>query len=925
MILLKANDQLKRVFLSLIKTLGVNVIWNHIFVITNNTLILPGKVRSLFFNYDTKQLYTNLIDLTIEESQITEIINDELLVNTLNMTLYAFGKWGTINGLKVEKDYSQLNQLFKSILKEVHIEPSFRDDNFRFYKNKILISYEDVIHDILTLSEPISDSSEKEASSDVSFPSNQDTTESENTSEQTIGNRWKSPTLDEDLDDEYKLGLWHNMKWVKRTLSFAKTEHIEDKNTTRLGNSFYPVDYLCPSCKEKLFISLYPVGREFPIETEEGKVYLARAYTCNHCNCFYTPRPDKLLQEGDIYILEFEEDRIAYEDYLELLGNAGERCANYKFNEFEAQHNRRNEKTPETLEELFQHIDTASEEELNSLEEKMISGFYPKTAVEVYYPKLVKKRLQKNAVQHTNKPFAKEKPNKTKKEKLTQKTETPQKSSRAINLHQDFSKKTPDELKYLLSELEGGDEETSSAIQEIKNQLNNKLKEKYDAHIAVVTRMSPKQLTDLKSKIESEQTLPDSEKEPYLKEINKILFEEKEKSLKQKAEACKGKSYHEIERVVHEINESDVPQSVKQPLLEFLTKQKKITGEKEVEYLISTLPPQLNKKQFEQFLSKLHQYKDVDITPYEKQLEQRRSLVEQQEINSFIARANKNNRDSLFQLYNDLKEQGFSKKNLQPFLDKIHNKIYEMDQIAIQKICPSITDMTFEEGLEAIKKIENGVFLPELKINALEMLDKRLTKLKADECDQLVRKLKREMNPYIKDNPKFHFYEARKAMRGDLEDEEKAFFDKVLNGYASAHGQYEYPVFVSDSSRFSNGKEGFVLTPDHIFYNSLFHSGIIPILEIDTIEEKTGLINKGIFVEKINGERIKLPLSLPSKEWKWFSKVLGDFIDYLQEKPQSRNISYLAKEKHEKKCCYRCGYIYTDGDICPKCGSKANQ
>lgn len=32
--------------------------------------------------------------------------------DVLNVVLYAFGKWGNIKGLRVDKDYVQLNRLF---------------------------------------------------------------------------------------------------------------------------------------------------------------------------------------------------------------------------------------------------------------------------------------------------------------------------------------------------------------------------------------------------------------------------------------------------------------------------------------------------------------------------------------------------------------------------------------------------------------------------------------------------------------------------------------------------------------------------------------------------------------------------------------------------------------------------------------------
>lgn len=943
MILLRANPELKKVFLSLIKTLGTNVVWNHIFVATTNTLILPGKVRSLFFNYDTKQIYTNLIDLEIDESKIVEIINDEMLVNTLNMTLYVFGKWGAINGLRVEKDYAQLNRLFSHILEDIKVEPSFRDDNFRFYKNKILISYEDVIQEILNYCNP-EQSSESVLPTDEENKNKQENKEKD--VEQPSGSRWKSP-VDEDNndDDEYKLGLWHNMKWITKPMPFVKTERTEKEANSRLGHSFYPVDYKCPSCGNKLYISLFPVNKEFPIETDEGKVYLARAYTCNTCNCFYTPRPDKLLEEGDIYSLEFDEDRTAYEDYLELLGNAGERCANYKFNEYEAQHNKNKEiPPPKTLDEICTDLDSIPAEELKKLEDKIFSGFYPETAAEKFYPSISKEKKRKNAIKEkknllqssAKKSVGKEKKgkedNSIKQEtaKTSQKTASSSHKSKGIH-SQDFSAKTADELKdilYKFSDQNDVSEETAEALNTVKKELAKKLREKYDAHMTVVERMSPKQLKDLKLRIESEQAMDTEEKNPYLEQINKILYHNQKKTLEEKAAACTGKSYHEINRVIDEIKglkDTDVPPTVKKPILDTLYEQRKKSGEKEVEYLMSTLPPQLNKRQFEQFMDKLHKYEDVDISPYEKQLEQRRGLVEQQEINSFIARSNKKDRDSLYQLYKDLKEQGFSEKNVQPYLDKIHNKIFALDQEAIQKLLPSAIDMTFEEGLKAMEKIKNGVFLPEIKVDALEMLDKRLTKLKADESEQLARKLKKDMTPHIKDLSRFHFYEARKAIRGDMEEEEAAIFDKALNNYASERNPYEYPIMLSDTSRSSNGKDGFVLTPDHIFYKSLLHNGIVSVMDIDTVEEKNGLINKGVFAEKDTGDKVKLPISLSSKEWKGFAKVMNDFINYLQEKPESRSVSYLAKEKHEKKCCIRCGHVYTDGNVCPKCGSKNNK
>ena len=132
MIFLKANTELKHIFEQLIQTMEVPVKWDDLFVVLNNFLILPGEVRSLVFNFDNRKVNTNVIEIPIVEEAIQEVDKNVLVTNVLNMILYAFGKWGTIKGIKVEKDYAQLNALFTEILKEIKVEPGYRNDNFRF-------------------------------------------------------------------------------------------------------------------------------------------------------------------------------------------------------------------------------------------------------------------------------------------------------------------------------------------------------------------------------------------------------------------------------------------------------------------------------------------------------------------------------------------------------------------------------------------------------------------------------------------------------------------------------------------------------------------------------------------------------------------------------------------------------------------------
>ena len=59
-------------------------------------------------------------------------------------------------------------------------------------------------------------------------------------------------------------------------------------------------------------------------------------------------------------------------------------------------------------------------------------------------------------------------------------------------------------------------------------------------------------------------------------------------------------------------------------------------------------------------------------------------------------------------------------------------------------------------------------------------------------------------------------------------------------------------------------------------------------------------------------------------ELKELAACLQEYIRYLQEKPRSRDISYMASDKHKVICCFRCGFYYESLPACPRCGSREN-
>ena len=139
MILLRANTELHQTFERLIEAMKVPVKWNGIFVVIDNYMILQGEVRSLFFHFDTRNVATNIIDIPVKEDEIGEVGTNMRVQNAINLILYAFGKWGTIKGVRVDKSFEQLNTLFTDIMKEMQVEPEYTPSYLRFYRSGMRI------------------------------------------------------------------------------------------------------------------------------------------------------------------------------------------------------------------------------------------------------------------------------------------------------------------------------------------------------------------------------------------------------------------------------------------------------------------------------------------------------------------------------------------------------------------------------------------------------------------------------------------------------------------------------------------------------------------------------------------------------------------------------------------------------------------
>ena len=391
--------------------------------------------------------------------------------------------------------------------------------------------------------------------------------------------------------------------------------------------------------------------------------------------------------------------------------------------------------------------------------------------------------------------------------------------------------------------------------------------------------------------------------------------------------AAKNKSYAELKKAYHTILEKNCPQSVKDSVTENVKDWMQKRGEKELQVLAEHFPQQYQKKVYQQFRQKFEEYNDIDNTKYMKQLEEKRDMAEQSALKAFVnqQKIRPGDRKKLLSLAEAIRPMEYEEKNKQIIIDQLKDRVKDIDRKAIEQICPDIFEMSFDEGKEAYQRIATGDFLPELKTDMLGRIRKRLEAMKKDECRSLVNKMIRDTGISEQTMEGFYPYDIRRMSNEACEDIDAIIANNALNTYAGGEA-FEYPLLIFDSTKGENGKKGFVLTPDHVYYNGSMMAGTVKVRNIKEFYAESGLFHKGIYIRTMNNGEMKITGNYKADKEKMehFLAKLNRFIQYLQEKPESRSVEYLAEEKHPVKCCYRCGYVYEGGNICPKCGSRNN-
>ena len=456
-----------------------------------------------------------------------------------------------------------------------------------------------------------------------------------------------------DWEKKYQLGLWHKIVWKSYETGISKKKlSAKERAAGRIGNDFYITGYQCPECKKPMYMVVYPKNKEFHIDTNEGRVILARAYTCMDCHRFYTPKPYKLLMEGSIYMMDFEDDNTAYEDYQELLGADGQRISNSRFNRYESsapQSDFENE-ADDRLEELYNNMPEMSVEEIFDIADMLDSEFYPQSRREAIEEQVDKaaadKGMDRNVPpEKAGRSTGKKCRRKTKNEKAQRKksgSESAQGRSDEKEPSARYSTQNPQEQwdsgqvkdrTFTDSQTapQDGTNRPDRAADDYVTSQNEGAQSKATAGQSTVTAgtRTQKQGTLVQPQTggaDRPQTHAASEEEAAVsqKEVLSIAL------------AAKNKSYAELKKAYHTVLEKDCPQSVKDSVAENIKDWMQKRGEKELQVLAEHFPQQYQKKVYQQFRQKFEEYNDIDNTKYMKQLEEKRDMAEQSALKAFV-------------------------------------------------------------------------------------------------------------------------------------------------------------------------------------------------------------------------------------------------------------------------------------------------
>ena len=892
MIALKSTAELRLVFNKLIKTLSVPVEWNGNFIVIDNFLILPGKERSVIFNYDTRRVTTNISDPKLGNARAMDIAKDSQLVNIFNLVLYAFGKWGALKGITVEKDYKKINTLFGAVFGQVGVAAEYTEQHCFWYKDGTRVTYEDAI---------------------------QETIDSETRRNVTAA------------EEEEETGLWHSTVWKLADEHFAFEKlSMAQRRKDRIGNNFYKVGYSCPHCGKKLYMASFSKQEKPIIDTVEGRVQLARAFFCVECIIFYTPLPDAGLEDDEAYYLDFDGDRTAGTDYMEMLGKLGSREPNSEFNKYLDRV--RDSGQPAKLDNQ-NGVDKGTHDERRSLngvdkgihdERRSLNGIDKGIHDERRSLNGVDKGIhdERRSLNGIDKGIHDERRD------LNGIDKGIHDERRSLN---GVDKGIPDERRSLNGVDKGIHDERRSlngidkGIHDERRDLNGVDKGIHDER---------RDLNGVDKGIGDERR--------SLNGIDKGIRGERrdlngvDKGIQDDRDGLGGVGEYTAEvtgRCVPETESRTHSSAVAKRSPKKAAKRLKINLFPKLTGLFTGLrrrsalkrAARTNGKYKSEIESTFAENVVADSFHMESGAETDAFQTQRKEAEKIMEAGARSTRADFNELLKAIKKKHFPKTVEKEYLDRIHDELVSLDKRRMDEACQHYLEYDSDELYGLYNRIREEEFLPEIKEAAIGPVSKRLWKIRNEEAGLLVKRLKNGLAENgVAENERMYFYPAEEVLDGCADSELLEHMENACEAYAPELGEYEYPIVMQDTTKKQNGRQGMFVTPDAIYYGNFYTYGRISAEDVERIDISSGFIHNHVVVYLVDGSKVKLPKVVNAGELIDYVRTLDEFVAYLKEKPFSRKEKYLAKENHEVICCFRCGYVYKNMKECPKCGYKFN-
>ena len=887
MIVLKSTAELHLVFNKLIKTLSVPVEWNGNFVISGNFLILPGKERSVIFNYDTRRVTTNLSDDKLSRKVPEPIKEGSGLINIFNLVLYAFGKWGALKGITVEKDYKKINTLVGAVFGAYGVSADYTEQHCFWYKDGTRITYEDVI-------------------------------------QLAIESEHRQPESEEDIEEE--TGLWHSTTWKLDNQSFIFEKlPMAQRRKGRIGHNFYKVGYACPHCGEKLYMASFSSREKPVIDTVEGRVQLARAFFCPSCVIFYTPLPEAGLEDEEVYYLDFDGDKTAGNDYMEMLGRLGTREVNGDFNKYV---DRVNDEGRTTTRQSLNGIDKGISDErrsLNGIDKGIKDDGRSLNGID----KGIKDdRRSLNGI---------DKGIKDDRRSLNGIDKGISDDRRSLN---GIDKGISDDRR----SLNGIDK----GIKDDRRSLNGIDKGIKDDRRSL--NGIDKGISDDRSDLNGiDKGISDDRRS--LNGVRK--FDDENEQISDKISGNPDKEdvfdiVHEKAAVMTDIDGTGELHTYRKDASHVRCKDaiKSSRRKLRIRRLAVLFKSFSIVKWFRRKGYGKASEENPDKEPYRNaerisapgavtasdgkagytmREEAESAPAQRRKLDELLEKTGNATRKDIVDLLDKVKAGHFDKTVQMEYAGKLQENIAALDRRRIDEACKGYLDYNGEELEKLYSMIEEEEFLPEIKAAALDSVSGRLWKIRNEEAELLVKRIKKSLcENGVSENHALYFYPAMEILEGRADTHVKDHLECAVDSYAPGLGKYEYPVIMEDTTGKQNGKRGMFITPDAIYYGNFYTYGHIMAENIERIGSYTGFMGRYVIVYLDDGSKIRLSSVIAKDELEAYAMTLNDFVIYLKQKPFSRKEKYLAKESHDVICCFRCGYVYKNMKECPKCGYKFN-